>query len=140
MGYVFQDFALLPELTAIESVMLPLLMLGFDKSKAFEQSKEALEKVDLHNNLDQLPGQLSGGQQQRVSIARAIVNSPKILFADEPTASLDSQSAIKIIKLFKKLNELGQTIVMVSHEQEYYSKADRVVFLSDGMLIKKSKK
>lgn len=135
LGYVFQDYALLPDLTAIENVALPLLMQGKDKMLAYEEARKSLEKVNLGHRLDNLPSQLSGGEQQRVSISRAIAHSPKILFADEPTANLDSVSSENIISIFKELHSKGQTIVMVTHEEEYGHIADRIVRLDDGRIV-----
>ncbi len=137
LGYVFQDYSLLPELTALENIMVPLLMQGFTMKIAKERAMSALESVDLSNRFGNLPSELSGGEQQRVSIARAITHKPKILFADEPTANLDSFSSKIVIDIFKKLNkEDGLTIVMVTHEEEYGKMADRIIKLSDGMIIK----
>ncbi len=132
LGYVFQDYALLPELTALENVLIPLLMQGHDEHKARVMAEESLERIGLADRLHNLPSQLSGGQQQRVSIARAIAHKPKILFADEPTANLDSESSLLVIKNFIELNKEGQTILMVTHEPEYARMADRVITLSDG--------
>ena len=132
LGYVFQDYALLPELTALENVLIPLLMQGLDEARARKMAEESLEKIGLADRLNNLPSQLSGGQQQRVSIARAIAHNPKILFADEPTANLDSESSLLVIKNFIELNKQGQTILMVTHEPEYAAMADRVITLSDG--------
>ena len=134
LGFVFQDYALIPELNSLENVMLPLLMQGADKTTAERISKIALEKVGLLDKLENLPSQLSGGQQQRVSIARAIGHSPKIIFADEPTANLDSETAETVLKVFLELSKEGQTIVMVTHEKDYAMVAHRVITLSDGVV------
>ena len=134
LGYVFQDYALLPELTAVENVLIPLLMQGLDKDEALEKAKKSLERIGLGDKFYNLPSQLSGGQQQRVSIARAIAHEPKIIFADEPTANLDSESSLLVIKNFIELNKEGQTILMVTHEAEYAAMADRVITLSDGVI------
>jgi len=136
LGYVFQDYALIPELTALENVALPLLMQGVSKEKAYKKARAVLASIGLAERADNLPSKLSGGQQQRVSIARAIAHEPKILFADEPTANLDSESGQVVMKLFKELNTKGQTIVMVTHEEEYGKIADRIVRLSDGLVVK----
>lgn len=135
-GYVFQDYALLPELTALENVSLPILMQGVSRSVAEEKAKVALEKVGLGNRLRNLPSQLSGGEQQRVSVSRAIAHQPSILFADEPTANLDRESSDRVIGLFRGLHKSGQTIIMVTHEEEYASFADRIITLDDGKIIK----
>ena len=136
LGYVFQDYSLLPELTALENIMVPLLMQGVSKKLAKKRAVEALLSVDLGHRNDNLPSELSGGEQQRVSIARAIIHKPKIVFADEPTANLDSTSSRLVMNIFKKLNkEEGLTIVMVTHEEEYGKLADRVIKISDGMIV-----
>ncbi len=134
LGYVFQDYALVPELTAIENVLVPLLMQGLDKFSAQAKSIVALERVGLKDRLHNLPSQLSGGEQQRVSIARAIAHEPKIIFADEPTANLDTETAKVVLDTFLSLHGEGQTIIMVTHEPEYAELADRVVILSDGLI------
>jgi len=135
LGYIFQDYAILPMLTAKENVMMPLLMHGIDEGVAQKRAIDALMKVDLQDRLDNLPSQLSGGQQQRVSIARAIVHNPKILFADEPTANLDSESSEKVLDIFLDLHRQGQTIIMVTHESEYAKLAQRNIELKDGIII-----
>lgn len=135
-GFIFQEYALLPTLTSMENVMLPLLMEGLDKDYIEKETKEALEKVGLGDKLYNLPSQLSGGQQQRVSIARAITHNPKILFADEPTANLDTESSKEVLDIFLKLNKQGQTIIMVTHEPEYAKIAHREIELLDGKIIK----
>ncbi len=135
LGYVFQDYALLPDLTAVENVALPLLMQGMEKEKAYKVAEESLQKVNLAHRLNNLPSQMSGGEQQRVSISRAIAHTPKILFADEPTANLDNQSSELIMDIFLELHKAGQTIIMVTHEEEYAKKAERIVKLFDGQII-----
>jgi putative ABC transport system ATP-binding protein len=132
LGYVFQDYALIPELTALENVLIPLLMLGLTPEIAKDKAELSLNRIGLSDRLDHLPSQLSGGQQQRVSIARAIAHEPKIIFADEPTANLDSDSSRMVLKNFLELNKEGQTILMVTHEAEYAAMADRVITLIDG--------
>lgn len=136
LGYVFQDYALLPELTAAENVMVPLLMQGESMHTARAHALKALKRVGLADRVDNRPGQLSGGQQQRVSIARAIAHAPKIIFADEPTANLDSETSKTVLDIFFELNAKGQTIVMVTHESEYAGLTDRVLTMSDGEIIK----
>jgi putative ABC transport system ATP-binding protein len=142
LGYVFQDYALLPELTALENVYLPLLMQGASRKKCAEEGGKILEEVGLAGWTDHLPSELSGGQQQRVSIARALVHKPKILYADEPCANLDSESSKHVLDLFKKFNrEYGQTIIMVTHEEWHltHTKFDRVIRLKDGLVEKTTK-
>lgn len=135
LGYVFQDYALLPELNALENVALPLLMKGFSQKEAFKIADDVLIKVGMKGKEKNLPSELSGGQQQRVSVARAVAHNPKIVFADEPTANLDSFSGRQVIDLFRELNTQGQTIVMVTHEEEYGKAADRIIELSDGLVV-----
>jgi len=139
LGYVFQDYALIPELTANENVMIPLLMQGKTMEDAKNISVDILNKVGLGHRTENKPSQLSGGEQQRVSIARAMAHDPKILFADEPTANLDTASGQSIIELFKDLNQKGQTIVMVTHEEEYAKYCDRIVYLEDGLIVRETK-
>ena len=134
MGYIFQDYALVPELTAVENVAVPLMMQGDSTRHAHERAEAILNELGLTKQTHNLPSQLSGGEQQRVSIARAIAHKPKILFADEPTANLDGESARKVIDVLKDLNKKGQTIIMVTHEQEYGLETDRIVHLSDGVI------
>ena len=135
LGYIFHDYALIPTLTATENVMMPLLMQGKTFKFAEEIAAESLARVGLADKLKNLPSQLSGGQQQRVSIARAIAHSPKIVFADEPTANLDSEASENILDIFMELNKTGQTMVMVTHEPDYAALADRVITLSDGTIV-----
>jgi len=135
LGYVFQAYALLPELTALESIYLPLMLSGVPKSQYIKKALEMLEKVGLSERRNHLPKEMSGGEQQRVAIARALINEPAILFADEPTANLDSESSETVLKLFKKLNkEIGQTIIMVTHEPDDRKYVDRVIWLKDGLI------
>jgi putative ABC transport system ATP-binding protein len=135
LGYVFQSYALLPELTALESVYLPLMLSGVGKKEYIKKASEMLKKVGLADRLHHLPKEMSGGEQQRVAIARALVNDPLILFADEPTANLDSESSMVILKLFKELNKkIGQTIIMVTHEPDDKKYVDRVIWLKDGVI------
>jgi len=136
LGYVFQDYALVPELSAEENVAIPLLMLGWNTAKAIKVAEETLDKVGLSHRLGNRPSQLSGGEQQRVSIARAIAKKPHILFADEPTANLDTASSTTIMEIFENLHKGGQTIVMVTHEKEYATGANRIVVMEDGQIIK----
>ncbi|MFC1953420.1 ABC transporter ATP-binding protein [Chloroflexota bacterium] len=137
LGYVFQEYSLLPEMTVLENVYIPAMCLG-SKNGYHKRASELLEIVGLTERLKHYPNEISGGEQQRVSIARALINQPKILFADEPTASLDIDSARVILELFKRLNrEMGQTIVMVTHEPEDEKYVDRIIWLKDGLVDKK---
>ncbi len=135
LGYIFQEYALIAELTALENVMLPAMMLessGVAKKKAIS----LLTKIGLKGKIKRLPSQLSGGEQQKVAIARALINHPKIIFADEPTANLDSIASKDVLDIFKMLNEKeGITIVMITHEHEELLYANRIIKLSDGVLI-----
>lgn len=139
MGYIFQDYALMPELTAEENIMGPLMMAGYLKRQARTIARETLDKFGLSNRYTNLPSQLSGGEQQRVSIARAIAGKPTILFADEPTANLDSMNAKNVLDILSDLHQQGQTIVMVTHEKEYGNYAQRIVELRDGLVLKETK-
>ncbi len=138
-GYVFQDYALLPELTALENVALPLYMQGISRADADAKATMALERVGLGNRLDNLPSQLSGGEQQRVSISRAIAHTPDVLFADEPTANLDKESSKTVMDIFKELHASGQTIIMVTHEEEFLQFAERIIKLDDGKIVPDSR-
>ena len=138
-GFVFQDYALLPEMTALENVALPLLMQGLNRNKAYAKAREALVKVKLGDHLNNLPNQLSGGEQQRVSIARAVAHEPKILYADEPTANLDNLSSRTVLAIFLELHKAGQTIVMVTHEEEYAKMAEKIVHMDDGKIVSVTK-
>jgi len=137
LGYVFQEYALISELTALENVYLPAFASGGDHKDYKKRSAELLEIVGLGDRFHHYPNELSGGEQQRVAIARSLVNKPKILFADEPCANLDTASSEVVLKLFTKLNrEMGQTIVMVTHEPEDVKYVCRVVWLKDGVIEK----
>lgn len=135
LGYIFQEFALIAELTAIENVMLPAMMLE-RTSECRERARELLAEVELEKQLDHLPRQLSGGEQQKVAIARALINDPEVLFADEPTANLDTVSAAEVLDIFRSLNrDKGHTIVMVTHEMEETACGNRLLTLSDGKIV-----
>jgi len=136
LGYVFQNYALVPDLSAEENVMLPLLMRGNTGKDAREIARVAIDGVGLQGKYNNLPALLSGGEQQRVSIARAIAGKPKILFADEPTANLDSVSGRQVVDLIATLNrDVGQTVVMVTHEREYAMGCNRIVHMEDGKIV-----
>ena len=139
-GFVFQFYSLLPELTAIENVYIPLMLLGKKNHELKSSAMKVLEMLGIAERANNYPHQLSGGEQQRVGIARAIVNSPEILLADEPTASLDSKSADTVFQAFRELNEkLKQTIIVVTHEEALGAKADRGIWLKDGIIVKEKK-
>ncbi|MDD5038516.1 MAG: ABC transporter ATP-binding protein [Dehalococcoidales bacterium] len=134
LGYVFQEYSLISEMTIMENVYVPAVCLG-NKNGYRQRATELLEMVGLGDRLKHYPYEVSGGEQQRAAIARALINRPKILFADEPTASLDMASAKIILELFKKFNrEMGQTIVMVTHEPEDRKYVNRVIWLKDGLV------
>jgi len=135
LGYVFQEYALISELTALENVQLPARVRNGGHGGGRERARELLGLVGLADRLNHYPHELSGGEQQRVAIARALVNQPKIIFADEPTANLDSDSSRVVLELFRRLNrELGQTIVMVTHEPDDRQYVNRVIWLKDGSI------
>ena len=135
LGYVFQNYALVPDLSAEENVMLPLLMRGYQWADAKVMARTAIDGVGLEGKYTNLPAELSGGEQQRVSIARAVAGKPKILFADEPTANLDTVSGTQVIDLIANLNKNdGQTVVMVTHEREYALGCDRIINMVDGVV------
>lgn len=134
VGFVFQSYNLLPKLNAIENVELPAKYLGMDRNKRKERAEELLRLVGLDDRMHHLPNELSGGQKQRVAIARALINDPKIIFADEPTGNLDSKSTEEILEIFKKLNDKGVTILMVTHEEDVAKHTKRIVRLRDGII------
>jgi len=135
LGFVFQSFHLIPYLTAVENVMLPLAIVKMGTKAKKNAAGQALERVGLGDKLERLPNQLSGGEQERVAIARAIVNNPHILLADEPTGNLDSKSSNEVMALFRELNEAGQTVVMVTHNPDNGRYADRTITLRDGLVV-----
>ncbi|WP_026763993.1 ABC transporter ATP-binding protein [Sediminibacterium salmoneum] len=134
IGFVFQQFNLLPRLTAAENVALPLIYAGVSKKERHERAMEALEKVGLAERSHHKSNELSGGQIQRVAIARALVNNPSILLADEPTGNLDSKTSVEVMHIFGKLQEAGNTVVLVTHEEDIAAYARRVVRLRDGLV------
>jgi putative ABC transport system ATP-binding protein len=135
LGFVFQSFHLIPYLTALENVMLPLAIAKMGNREKRARANEVLGRVGLAAKVDRLPNQLSGGEQERVAVARAIVNKPRILLADEPTGNLDSRTSGEMMGLFKELNGEGQTVVMVTHNPENCAYADRTIFLRDGLVV-----
>lgn len=137
IGFVFQQYQLIPYLTALENIMLPLAISKYSKKEQRDMAQSVLEKVGLGKKGMRLPNQLSGGEQNRVAIARAIVNDPVILFADEPTGSLDSKTASEILELFQSLNGDGQTVIMVTHNLENLSYVTHSVEIRDGVISKK---
>jgi putative ABC transport system ATP-binding protein len=136
LGFVFQSFNLIPYLTALENVMLPLAISSLKTKEKVAAARDALSRVGLDGKADRLPNALSGGEQERVAIARAIVNRPQILFADEPTGNLDSKTSLEMMHLFRSLNDAGQTVVMVTHNPENCDYSDRTIYLKDGLVVK----
>ena len=132
IGFVFQKFQLLPRSSALENVALPLKYASVKQSERLIRAEEVLDKVGLTNRLTHKPTELSGGEQQRVAIARALVNSPSILFADEPTGNLDSKTGNQVLEIFKDLNKRGQTIVVITHEREVAKQSQRTITIKDG--------
>ncbi|MCA9960985.1 MAG: ABC transporter ATP-binding protein [Anaerolineales bacterium] len=135
VGFVFQQFNLLPRTPALKQVALPLMYAGYGRSERLERAQEALRKVGLGERMDHKPDELSGGQQQRVAIARALAVSPSIILADEPTGALDSQTGTEILDLFEELNTQGITIIMITHDQEVADRAQRTIWIRDGVIV-----
>ena len=135
LGFVFQSFNLIPYLTALENVMLPLAISPMKGKEKIAAAKDALSRVGLSGKAERLPNALSGGEQERVAIARAIVNRPHILFADEPTGNLDSKTSLEMMNLFRSLNDAGQTVVMVTHNPENCDFSDRTIHLKDSLVV-----
>ena len=134
IGFVFQTFNLLPRTTALDNVALPMIYAGYSKSDRNERAKEVLTQVNLADRMDHQPNQLSGGQRQRVAIARALVNKPSIILADEPTGNLDSKTSVEIMKLFGDIHAQGNTVILVTHEEDIAAYAHRVIRLRDGLI------
>lgn len=132
IGFIFQTFNLLPRLTALENVSLPLVYAGYNSEDRKIKAQDVLEKVGLGDRMDHRPNQLSGGQRQRVAVARALVNDPSIILADEPTGNLDSKTSLDIMRLFEEIHEIGNTLIVVTHEEEVASHAHRILRLRDG--------
>jgi lipoprotein-releasing system ATP-binding protein len=136
LGFIFQFHQLLPEFTALENVCLPAFIKGIDKSEAEKRAKELLDFLGLSHRYDHKPNELSGGEQQRVAVARALINNPKVIFADEPSGNLDSESAENLHNLFFKLrDQFGQTFVIVTHNTELANMADRKLTMIDGKIV-----
>jgi putative ABC transport system ATP-binding protein len=135
MGFVFQSYNLLRRTTVFDNVRLPLVYTGFSKQKEHEMVKQALEAVGILHRASHFPNQLSGGEQQKTAIARAIVNHPSVIFADEPTGNLDSKSGQQIMDIFEKLNNQGHTIILVTHEKYTAEMAKRIISLKDGRIV-----
>jgi len=134
IGFIFQTFNLLPRLTALENVSLPLVYAGYNSEDRKIKAQDVLKKVGLRDRMDHRPNQLSGGQRQRVAVARALVNDPSIILADEPTGNLDSKTSLDIMRLFEEIHEMGNTLIVVTHEEEVASHAHRILRLRDGLV------
>ncbi|RVT76715.1 ABC transporter ATP-binding protein [Flavobacterium sufflavum] len=134
IGFVFQTFNLLPRTTALDNVALPMIYAGYPKPERNKRAVEVLEQVNLADRMDHQPNQLSGGQRQRVAVARALVNRPSIILADEPTGNLDSKTSVEIMKLFNEIHANGNTVILVTHEEEIAAYAHRVIRLRDGLI------
>jgi len=134
IGFIFQSFNLLPRYTALDNVALPLIYSGESREKREERARVALENVDLTDRMHHKPNELSGGQRQRVAVARALVNKPSIILADEPTGNLDTKTSIDIMKLFEEIHEQGNTVILVTHEEDIAKHAKRIIRLRDGLI------
>jgi putative ABC transport system ATP-binding protein len=139
IGFVFQTFNLLPRTTALDNVALPMIYAGYSKADRRERATEVLTQVNLSDRMDHQPNQLSGGQRQRVAIARALVNRPSIILADEPTGNLDSKTSVEIMALFGEIHKNGNTVILVTHEEDIAAYAHRVIRLRDGIIESDSK-
>lgn len=134
IGFVFQTFNLLPRTTALDNVALPMIYAGYSKTERSERASEVLTQVNLADRMDHQPNQLSGGQRQRVAIARALVNKPSIILADEPTGNLDSKTSVEIMNLFNDIHKNGNTVILVTHEEDIAQYAHRIIRLRDGII------
>jgi putative ABC transport system ATP-binding protein len=134
IGFIFQSFNLLPRYTALDNVALPLIYSGESREKREDRARVALENVDLKDRMHHKPNELSGGQRQRVAVARALVNNPSIILADEPTGNLDTKTSIDIMKLFEEIHEQGNTVILVTHEEDIAKHAKRIIRLGDGII------
>jgi putative ABC transport system ATP-binding protein len=134
IGFVFQTFNLMPRTTALDNVALPMIYAGFSKDERHKRAAEVLKQVGLDDRMDHKPNQLSGGQRQRVAVARALVNNPSIILADEPTGNLDSKTSLEIMGLFNAIHELGNTVILVTHEEDIAAYAHRIIRLKDGLV------
>lgn len=134
IGFVFQTFNLMPRTTALDNVALPMVYAGFSKSERIERATEVLKQVGLDDRMDHKPNQLSGGQRQRVAVARALVNKPSIILADEPTGNLDSKTSVEIMNLFNEIHTNGNTVILVTHEEDIAAYAHRIIRLRDGLI------
>ena len=134
IGFVFQTFNLMPRTTALDNVALPMVYAGFSKSERVARATEVLKQVGLDDRMDHKPNQLSGGQRQRVAVARALVNRPSIILADEPTGNLDSKTSVEIMNLFNEIHTNGNTVILVTHEEDIAAYAHRIIRLRDGII------
>ncbi len=134
IGFVFQTFNLLPRTTALDNVALPMIYAGYSKTERYARATEVLTQVNLSDRMDHQPNQLSGGQRQRVAIARALVNKPSIILADEPTGNLDSKTSVEIMHLFNDIHKNGNTVILVTHEEDIAKYAHRIIRLRDGII------
>jgi len=134
IGFVFQTFNLLPRTTALDNVALPMIYAGVPKTERMKRAEEVLVSVGLEDRMDHKPNQLSGGQRQRVAVGRALVNNPSIILADEPTGNLDSKTSLEILNLFEEIHRAGNTVIIVTHEEDVAARAKRIIRLIDGMI------